>query len=280
MKNGIMDLEKLLWARNYHLKNGCLPRMSFWDKKMYLSNIMLLGAGSNFAAAGNTHSIDLERDLSQYLTAADSASLSITGDITIECWAKAESAAPNNDTMTLVSKLATVSNNHSFIFYFEDDAGTDYLYFAYSDDGTSADTAITRSRITHTQSVGSWVHYAVAVTVATQVVDFYVNGTNTTGTNTLTGGTSIFDSTALFAIGGGNQNGNGTFFDGLIDDVRIWATKRTTAQIQDNRSKELVGNETNLNGYWKLNNNLDDATANNNGLTNNGTAVFSTVVPF
>ena len=113
-----MDLEKLLWARNYHLKNGCLPRMSFWDKKMYLSNIMLLGAGSNFAAAGNTHSIDLERDLSQYLTAADSASLSITGDITIECWAKAESAAPNNDTMTLVSKLATVSNNHSFIFYF------------------------------------------------------------------------------------------------------------------------------------------------------------------
>ena len=42
-------------------------------------------------------------------------------------------------------------------------------------------------------------------------------------------------------------------FRGLIDDVRLWNVERTMTDIQDNMGNELVGNETGLVGYWKLN---------------------------
>jgi len=42
----------------------------------------------------------------------------------------------------------------------------------------------------------------------------------------------------------------------------------------------LIGTETGLKGYWKLNDSLLDETTNNNDLTNVNSAVFSTDVPF
>jgi len=69
-------------------------------------------------------------------------------------------------------------------------------------------------------------------------------------------------------------------FDGLIDDVRVWNVERTATEIADNYNKELTGSETGLVGYWKLNSTLGDSTANNNDLTNNNGAIFSTENPF
>ena len=45
-------------------------------------------------------------------------------------------------------------------------------------------------------------------------------------------------------------------------------------------SVELDGDEAGLVGYWKLNNSLLDETSNDNDLTNNNSATFSTDVPF
>ena len=66
----------------------------------------------------------------------------------------------------------------------------------------------------------------------------------------------------------------------MIDDVRLWSVVRTGTEINNNKSIQLLGTETNLNAYWRLNNNLVDKTANGNTLTNNGSAVFSTDTPF
>ncbi len=49
----------------------------------------------------NTHSLDLELSSSQYASRADTASLSITGDITIEGWIKLESIG---NTMSIAAK--------------------------------------------------------------------------------------------------------------------------------------------------------------------------------
>lgn len=55
---------------------------------------------------------------------------------------------------------------------------------------------------------------------------------------------------------------------GKIDDLRIWSTSRTAAQVKANFNKELRGNEAGLVGYWKMNEGAGktflDSTSNKN----------------
>ena len=70
-------------------------------------------------------------------------------------------------------------------------------------------------------------------------------------------------------------------FDGDIDEVRVWNDIRSEAELDDNYLTELVGDEANLQGYWKFNNDAGVGyTSNSNDLTNENTATFTTDVPF
>src|SRR3990170_2884133 len=62
----------------------------------------------------NTASLDLESGSSQYATAADSASLSITGDITLETWRKPETLPTAGNEMVLISKWNEASDQRSY----------------------------------------------------------------------------------------------------------------------------------------------------------------------
>jgi hypothetical protein len=218
----------------------------------------------------NTHSLDLESGSSQYAAANDSASTSITGNMTIEAWVKFESFSSN--TMTIVGKYHTGSGQQSYIFYY--DGVANQIILGISSNGGNVNFGI----VAWTPNLGQWYHVSVVYTTA-GTADFYVDtvqqGAQQTGLNT-----SIFNSTEKMAIGAVGPNGGaGGFFDGLIDEVRLWATNRSQANIAADWKQELVGNETNLNGYWKLNNDYLDETANNNDLTASGSPSFSTDVP-
>lgn len=58
------------------------------------------------------------------------------------------------------------------------------------------------------------------------------------------------------------------YFNGAIDEVRIWNVARTQEQIRNNMNRELAGNEEGLIGYWKFNegtgSTVYDSTANKN----------------
>lgn len=66
----------------------------------------------------------------------------------------------------------------------------------------------------------------------------------------------------------------------MIDEVRVWNTTRTGANILADYQTQLTGSEKNLQAYWKLDNALTDSTANANTLTNVNTAIFTSDVPF
>ena len=71
--------------------------------------------------------------------------------------------------------------------------------------------------------------------------------------------------------------------NGKLSDARIWNTERTSAEIYDNYNKRLIGNETGLVGYWKLDEGnsttAKDYTSNENAATING-AIWDTGEPF
>ena len=216
----------------------------------------------------STYSIDLEKDSSQYLsiTDANQTGLDITGDLTIEAWVKFETAGTNQ--LPIISKW-NADNNRSYYF----DYYNNTLRLGLSDDGTS----VINQTVSWTPSIGVWYHLAVSYDLSAGSSKFYVDGSQQGSTQT-GGKTSIFNSNADFIIGRAATT-SGQYFDGKIDDVRIWNDIRTATEIKENNKRELTGSESNLQGYWKFENSLSDETSNNNDLTNNNSASFSSNTP-
>ena len=219
--------------------------------------------------AQNTHRAALVRASSQYFSASDSTSLSVTGDLTVELWAKPPSL--NNSTNYTLASKDGVSPQRGWVFRIAvDGSGNKSLGLDLSANGS---TVTTRS-VTAPVLAGAWQHFALVYSASAGSVSFYLNGvlqsTAQTGLPT-----SNFDNSAAFAIGAGNPSVP-DYFDGFADDVRVWSVVRTQPQIQTAMFAELTGAESGLRGYWRLNNSVADATANGNTLTNPNGATFQT----
>lgn len=221
----------------------------------------------------NRHSLDLELSSSQYAYIADNASLSITGDLTIEAWVKIESL-PGSDYV-IIEK----GDSGSFGYVlFIDDSNSDKLTFWFSDDGSSYGSQFSANTGFVSGDVGVWKHIAVSVDVSTPDALFYVNGSLVASTDDATADTSIFDNAENLAIG--SRGDAGLYFDGQIDDVRIWNDIRTPSEIDDNKDVILDGDEAGLVSNWRLDNNYADITSNGNHLTPVNTPTFNWIVPY
>nr|NCR45675.1 hypothetical protein [Microcystis aeruginosa SX13-01] len=115
--------------------------------------------------------------------------------------------------------------------------------------------------------LNQWTH--IAVTYDLGLIKTYANGILV---HTYNGSGTIGDfhlDQNDFRIGG-RQN-ESQFFQGSIDDVRIWNKARTQAEIQADFNRELTGNESGLVGYWNFNsingNTVQDLSINQNNGT-------------
>jgi hypothetical protein len=94
-------------------------------------------------------------------------------------------------------------------------------------------------------NTGNWQHIVVIVDFAdigsggTSAVKMYVDGVEDTG---LTGNlTQNFDESSYnTAIGGTYSGSNARFFDGDIDQVRIFNTAISSAQVEDLYNNEIA----------------------------------------
>lgn len=219
----------------------------------------------NLAFASNTHSIDLELSSSQALTITDGdqTGLDLTGDLTFEMWVKFETYT---GTQVLLSKQDPNATQISYVLKQYQPANELILQM---NNGSGNE----QWKISWTPSTATWYHVAVSYDASAATGKFYIDGTQTggdqVGTNTV-----INDSTAPFAIGADYSTVLVNFFDGLIDDVRVWDDVRTGTEIDNNKGCSLNGDEDNLVGYWKLDDSLLDETSNDNDLTNNNSATF------
>ena len=202
--------------------------------------------------------LDLEKDSLQYARKIPSSGLPTNGDLTIECWVKAESLTTGHTMGNNGRNGATEAVNMNWEIE-TDSIGRLHFIHEYGAGNRNTIISTTVGLIT----TGSWIHVAMVRDTANTDILFYVNGSHveTVGyANAPTGGSTV-DMTI-----GTNENTN-VFFDGLIDEFRVWNDMRTPTEISDNYQKELVGDEAGLAGYWKLNNDYLDETTNNNDLT-------------
>ncbi|MFH1523030.1 MAG: LamG domain-containing protein, partial [Patescibacteria group bacterium] len=60
----------------------------------------------------------------------------------------------------------------------------------------------------------------------------------------------------------------------------VWNIIRSPDEIQENYNQEFIGDEYGLQGYWKLNGDLNDSSPNQNHLSSSTTLVLSSDIPF
>ncbi len=227
----------------------------------------------NQVFAINTNSLDLEHDTPSFAIKTDTASLSITGDLSIWNWIKFESVTTGGNQM-FANKWG-VAGNISYFFGYDD--SNDLLRFLISADGSGTNN--TSADLAWEPNTGTWYHVAFAYDASAGTVQFYLDG-STFGSLFSSQHNSIYDSNQPFALGI-NYNGGTSVqgLDGKIDDVRVYDA--IVAPTPSTIIQETIGVAADIQGYWKLNDdNYVDQTANNNDLTPTGSPVFSVDVPF
>jgi PKD repeat protein len=142
------------------------------------------------------------------------------------------------------------------LFMRGNNAGENELFFGFKDATTIQAILDNDQTVTFTGEInftdGEWRHIALVYdsSLLTCYVDGVVYGTPTAIDATL----EFEDSQALIGADFDRFNSYlGNYFNGHIDDVRLWNTARTQTQINDNKDTELNGSEAGLAGYWKLN---------------------------
>lgn len=191
------------------------------------------------------------------VTMPSSSALKLANTLTVEGWIYP--TAQNNYSAVVIK--GTGADGHCNYLIGQTDTSGEYRFRL---DGSGYPT-VTVSGI----SLNKWTHIAGVYDGSN--VKVYVNG-ELGGSMAYSGSIATTDKSLV--LGHDKYASTSRFFKGIIDEVRIWNTARTQAQIQNNMNAELIGNESGLVGYWKLNEGTgataNDSTSNNNDGTISG----------
>ncbi|MDB0037736.1 T9SS type A sorting domain-containing protein [bacterium] len=208
------------------------------------------GPGSSYDFSSNT------------MAAPNSASLN-PNNISIEAWIKADTWAANSWQNVIVSKDGWGSINEGYTLR---SGANGTLSFNFSGAGTWREVASLPL-----MQIGKWYH--VAGTYDGAMMRIYINGEEV-GTTAYAG--SITNGNYDLTIGGATYTTGGTrYFDGNIDEVRIWSESITEDEIKDYMCKKVDASHPSLAALlahytFDSPNFLSDNSPNGNNLTNVG----------
>jgi hypothetical protein len=159
-----------------------------------------------------------------WVTVADNTLLHLTNGMTVEAWVK-PAATSTNWTSAVMKERGT--NGLAYALYATD--GANKPPAGYINRGADVEAAGTS-----VLPLNTWSHLAVTYDGAN--IRLYVNGTQV-GTKAQTG--NITSSTSPLRFGGDSPWGE--YFNGLIDEVRVYSVALTAAQIQTDMNTPVGG---------------------------------------
>lgn len=200
--------------------------------------------------AQSTTAADFELSSSQYLSIADASQtgLDLSTDFTFEAWIRLEQLPSTaGATFTILAK-DDVGVSRSYFFGIESALNKLKCNF-FSDNTTRTDFVMDEAF--DAGDLGVWIHVAAVADISASSIIFYKNGVLMAGTTVIASSTTIQNGTAPFTVGGRlSSSSPEAFFDGQLDEVRVWNDIRTGTEIANNYQIELVGNEANLVAYY------------------------------
>ncbi|MBK8852469.1 MAG: HYR domain-containing protein [Saprospiraceae bacterium] len=211
------------------------------------------------------HSLDF--DGSNDYVALPSGLTSTFTNFTFEAWVYWD--GPSSSTWERIMDFGSSTNVNMFLTP-RSDSGTPR--FAITTTGGGGEQRLTSPTALTT---GQWHHIAVVLADASNTGSLYINGQLMVQNTSITLTPASLGSLANNWIG--RSQYADPYFNGKIDEVRIWNTTRTQAQIQANMNNEFASMPSGLIAYYKFNNGI--SCCSNAGLTtlanesgsNNGT---------
>jgi hypothetical protein len=165
-----------------------------------------------------------------------------SSNLTVEAWLKTDQKGSNISVLEQVHTVNTKSAGYKLVL---DQGKPAFEVESYSNDQLNQYTSTADHGVDIAD--GSWHHIVGMYDATTKAPSIIVDsGAPTVGT-ALTA--SINDLGSTLTIGSGTDN---TYFAGQLADVQIWSTVRPD-QLTGTALQRLVGSETNLVAYWRLN---------------------------
>jgi hypothetical protein len=175
----------------------------------------------------------------------------ISGDFTIEYWMQTTQTGPVASTWT--SGMGIVDAEMGGLL---NDFGTSLvgnkLFFGIGSPALGADINIQSTSAVNT---GKWIHVAATRIQSTGEIKLYINGTLEA---TTIAGVSALTSPAFIRLGSIQTNNN--FYNGKLDEVRIWNIARSATDIKNGMQIALTGTETGLLNYFIFNQGIASGT--------------------
>jgi hypothetical protein len=185
---------------------------------------------------------------------------------TVECWAKVEGGAGNYRS-PVTSRESTSTVQAGYIFY----AGAGNTWEFWTGSGTGWN-ALTTAATNGPVEIGAWTHLVGTYDATSLTTSFYINGALVMqGTNITVAPVGTVGSPCPLRVGAGGTEGAGEYwFDGSVDEVAVYSSVLTGAQVASHFSTAM----TNGTGYAAqvlslqpvLYLRLDDTSANPPGL--------------
>lgn len=173
-----------------------------------------------------------------YLAAPTRGAETVSGAFTVEAWVR-----PRNATRTM-TLFSTRTPTTDFGFTFKLFNGTGVMGHI----GSGNAWLNTEASADFTYRAGEWMHIAYSVGVFGHTL--YINGWKAGEGGGLFGQAVLLD--ARHAISLGRDGLYGEFFDGDLDEVRVWRTARTGDQIAANFRRRADDTDPDLVACWHL----------------------------
>lgn len=225
---------------------------------------LMLMVSANLLAQDYAISFD---GVDDYATATTTG-LGISGDFSIELWVKMPEGISYNSERLLVE----YGNGWELGTYQMTSMDSENFKLNFNNrDGTEAQGAADWSD-------GIWHHLAGTFNSSTKEFNLYFDG-NFNANATVAGTPTSIANRYLTIAARHDGSTTSKYSKVTIDEIRIWNTVRSEADISGNMHNELIGTESGLLAYYKMNetsgSTIYDGTSNNNDLTLYGGATVA-----
>lgn len=241
---------------------------------MYRNIIILMlvaGLNTNIATAQKGKALELD-GVNSYMSVANNASLNIASgqNFSVTCWIKSSSSA---DFFRIANKRGDQGNSSPGYEMIINKTSGQFGVNLRSTSGTNAGPPFGNTPITD----GVWHHVAFVVNADNSTVQIYVDGTLEKSQNSAAVGTESFANSEQLYFGA--AGGSKYYWNGLIDEIRMWSVPLSVADIQQDMTISVNGNETGLIAAWDFENEqggvVPDLTGKHTGTLNGGAKCVS-----
>ena len=225
------------------------------------------GTGYNLTATtdrfGNPNSAYHFDGSTSYISVPDATDLRLNGtDFTMNAWVNLDSGIGN----VLTKRLAGTADAGWAWSFHSGASGTGLIFFGPGGGSTNAAGY-------QTINTGQWYMMTSVYTASAGQLDIYLNGVYINSTTGILSPNAAISEALYIGRDDINPSSPGYFFQGSIDEIKIFNSALSASTIQQLYNATSNGVQTGLIAYWPLNNNTNDLSGNShNGTGYNLTA--------